>query len=956
MRVAAPRPRAHLLGDPRALESAFLAALDRELDLPRTAIPNLFVVAPTRRLCDHLAIVATRRRGALAGVRFLVHKGLARHLLEEAGAPAGRELAPSFLQALFRSRLAPIDSERARYLHEQPAALGPLLSTFRDLRDAEVEATAAARVAGLSSGARATLALFRDFEQMVVELAELGFVDGATAARRAHKLAATARCDALLHYGAYELIGVHRELVAALAARTTTELFIPFPIAARAPTELAAALRAEVVAESPLKELPRATALTSAAGRREELRFALRRLLQWHHQDQVPFEEMAVLTRSADAYAVALAAEAALLDLEPDHSLRIALKTDPHAVALRIELEAWRQPENRRAAERAKRASPLSSATRAALGQRFTAARSLSARLAVVQSLAGELDSKPLAALLADTEAMAAELEAGGWLADGVTNGADGAAALVDALLDETRTSAEPDAIGGLCVLDFQQARALPFRRAVIVGANEELLPHRAAEDFFLPDADRVRLAGELGRPVPIRRDAVQDEKLLFAVVRSGVSERLEATFARADGERDLAPSPWLRDLTDTPAKRALLIPRHPAREIELLATTTGLLRREEALITAAHVSAASARRLAEHRASDDLPTWLRGASMVAAIDDYGDAPLHWDASGVAVPAKTHWTPSQLESLGRCPLRYFFDHELGLVAPPDPPDGELSRRDLGRLFHEVLRDLYRELFDGPGEREGRGLRADALSHARQRLPALLSAVLARIDERRTLAPFLTPIRIAQWSDQLAEFVADDVARLRERGCTGGDFELADQVELDVAGTKVTLKLRYDRVVRDGAGRAWIGDYKLRRHSALKDAASVAAAVKGRELQLPLYGRARAGREKEIAGLELLALAPERDGTKESEKGRAVALDLEALRERDGELQATLKTLLELRAAGSFPLQPDNELEHGQCGSCDWRRACRHAHGATRERVAAASQNRDYFRLTEKKKP
>src|SRR5262245_250921 len=179
------RPRAHLHHDPRALEAAFLAALDRALAARRGRLPRIAVVAPTRRLADRLAVVAADARGALVGVQFFVHRGLARHLLAEAGLASPRELPAPLLAALLRPRLARAGSPLAAYLAEHASGLAPLLATFRDLRDAQVDAQAAAGARALSRTARDTLALFAEYEALLEALEAAGIGDPASTPSRA---------------------------------------------------------------------------------------------------------------------------------------------------------------------------------------------------------------------------------------------------------------------------------------------------------------------------------------------------------------------------------------------------------------------------------------------------------------------------------------------------------------------------------------------------------------------------------------------------------------------------------------------------------------------------------------------------------------------------------------------------------------------------------------------------
>jgi RecB family exonuclease len=892
MSEGTPRPRAHLHHDPRVLEADFLAALRGRLEPARRSIPRIAVVAPTRRLLDRLAEVATHELGALAGVRFLVHRRLASELLQDADEPLRAPLASPYLVALTRARVAGSTTRLARYLREQPSALAPLLATVRDLRDAGVTAEAGRR-APLSPRGRETLELFAHFEALLRELADVGLEDAASASLRACEVVARRAppFDALLHYGAYDLVGVRRDLVAALARRVPTELFVPSVAGHALPRRLLDALGA-IVVDADVRTAaakPGDAPITSAAGPREELRLAVRRLASWHADDQVPWHEMALLVRSPGAYEEALAAECALhggdAPLLPDTSF-----TRP--------LGVWPQARELAVAE----------------------ANGVAARLA---RFGLSVDDELVASLLAQPLAFAQRLDA---------NDADEDGAPVRA--------------GTLRVLDFQQARVLPLRRAVVIGVNERLLPRRGVEDFFLPDADRRALADATGRPLPLKRDAsVRDEEsLLLELVRLGVSERLEVSFARATDERDEAPSPWLARLTTRPLDAALVVPRRPTREIALLHETTRLLPRGEALVAAADVSRESAAVLARRLGWDAVEP---GLAMVAATDDYGRASRHdlrFDGFVGELGARDAWSPSQLEQLGRCPLRYFLRHELGVRPRDEPlPSGELDAATLGTLVHDVLRDLYVELLP-----KDRPLVPDALARARVAVPRLVDAKLAEAATKQKLASSLRAVRGATVTRQVLAFVELDLARVAKLGLRGGEYEFVPKnASVATADGPLRLEMRLDRVLQDGDGREWIGDYKSGSSARTFQSTTKSDLVfRGEELQLPVYAASRAASGAKVGALELLSLAPDRDAAK-----RFVAFDLAELAAGRARLEETLARLARLRAAGLFPLHPDDEA-HGRCGSCDFRLACRHAHGATRARTRAAAEFADYFELAE----
>ena len=299
-------PRVLLASDPRALEERLLQELAAAP--PPDPFAPTWIVAPTRRLLDHLAFTLATKRGALAGVHFLHHQSLAAHVLEQAGAAPLAPASDALLEALLVERLAPARLALAAYLAAQPAAIGALRATLRDLRDAGVDAAAAGR-AHLSERGKEVVALLAEHEAIVAALERDGATDGAGVARAATRALHAAKDRAarparLIHYGAYELIGIHRELVTSLARGGVASIYVAAAGESERPGELAAAFgaRVEAIATAPPS---RAQSLVSTAGPREEMRLAARTLLRWH-EDGVPFEETALLARGGAGHARAL--------------------------------------------------------------------------------------------------------------------------------------------------------------------------------------------------------------------------------------------------------------------------------------------------------------------------------------------------------------------------------------------------------------------------------------------------------------------------------------------------------------------------------------------------------------------------------------------------------------------------------------------------------------------------
>ena len=95
-------------------------------------------------------------------------------------------------------------------------------------------------------------------------------------------------------------------------------------------------------------------------------------------------------------------------------------------------------------------------------------------------------------------------------------------------------------------------------------------------------------------------------------------------------------------------------------------------------------------------------PAIARAPRMVGALRARdarsGDLLSEWDGLvgpsssrlEMAGTAKSPISPSSLETLANCPYRYFLGRVLGISAPAEADEGELSNMDRGLLVHEIL--------------------------------------------------------------------------------------------------------------------------------------------------------------------------------------------------------------------------------------------------------------------------
>ena len=223
---------------------------------------------------------------------------------------------------------------------------------------------------------------------------------------------------------------------------------------------------------------------------------------------------------------------------------------------------------------------------------------------------------------------------------------------------------------------------------------------------------------------------------------------------------------------------------------------------------------------------------------MLAAVESFAPRVLRYDGRVETAPVPARPSPTHLETLGGCPLQYFFKKILR-IREPDPqviPD-HVEARDLGSETHRLLETLYRRLADEGAfdtDPEACLRRVDALLD--ELWPDHVTAVSGR---RVSRLPLLWTIEQERWRAALRSFVENDLHALAESGWKPVAFEKAQRRRLDLGdGVHLEVRGRFDRVLaRDAALR--VGDYKTGR-SDLEDHVNVTKILRAEHLQVPLY--------------------------------------------------------------------------------------------------------------------
>ncbi|MGH9749767.1 MAG: PD-(D/E)XK nuclease family protein, partial [Candidatus Polarisedimenticolia bacterium] len=207
-----------------------LAALVRDTRAtdPAGPLAPIAVVAPTRRLLAHLQTLLAETFPGLLNVHFLHHDGLAREAAAAAGAALPGVLPDRVLDALVARLIDAAGGELAAYAARRPGCAAALRGTFADLREAGVDPASAWSIDGLGREGRDTLRLYADYAGALARPGTGGPSDraGVLHAALPHVESWARRFRLIVHYGAYELIGVNLMLLEAAARAGAPVVFL----------------------------------------------------------------------------------------------------------------------------------------------------------------------------------------------------------------------------------------------------------------------------------------------------------------------------------------------------------------------------------------------------------------------------------------------------------------------------------------------------------------------------------------------------------------------------------------------------------------------------------------------------------------------------------------------------------------------------------------------------------
>jgi len=501
-------------------------------------------------------------------------------------------------------------------------------------------------------------------------------------------------------------------------------------------------------------------------------------------------------------------------------------------------------------------------------------------------------------------------------------------------------TMPAPPSNQGVQVLDVLQARGFSFKAVFLLGLNEKSFPRLIREDPFLSDKARTALAATLGVRLANKMDGYPEERMLFALMQASATDHLMLLTQRSDEEgKALIPSIYLQEhLRRTHGKPNRLSRAFPfkfkdpklrlppmdaaPKEVSYLMNRGGSSSEDlEALYAALGWKKELFKTL--------LASQLEMEKFQKGILPRDGLIISPELLRPALEAG--FSPSAMEDLAECPYQYYAGQVLRLKVEDDPaPDGELTNKALGNIFHRILEVFY-ESFKGSD------------------MEAACQTVFA---EFTTSHPPIYPIawRAAQTMIRqvLAEFIKEDSAETKESDFIPTYFEKRLEAflpELTGQADKVRFHGKPDRIdVQEGPGGKVVRvvDYKTGKGRDFSGKLATQL-IKGKYLQLPIY----MGLAAQLGKVESASLRMVRP---ESEDAAPPPLTADFWQTPDAKtLAENVQGLIQIAKSGHFYIEPDTG-DWGYCARCAFTRLCRKEHMRTRSRsewdpVRLANQKR-----------
>ena len=317
-------------------------------------------------------------------------------------------------------------------------------------------------------------------------------------------------------------------------------------------------------------------------------------------------------------------------------------------------------------------------------------------------------------------------------------------------------------------ISQWLEIRGRSFDYVFAGGLTADQFPLREPVNFILPETPSKMYR---------MRDLMAESKHLLSHILRNTRKCLYLSFPRFSDEKEVQPSPVLMDL-EAMVKSQL----DPDGENGNLEEVFGweenpYLTSEEELLNATHFKHEPPEKAKDHLFPLERIVVKNDSQAENLMRGMGATLCRWAEDGLfeydglvreSVKFRAFhkdkneiFSPSQLETLANCPMRYLFEHIYGLKTLEEL-GAEISRREMGQHLHAILRNFFEGI-----KNERKNVAEIGLSRAF----ALAGEVADRYFRER---PFIN--RLEFFAFQKGEFLAG----LEERGV--GSVEAAEDRE------------------------------------------------------------------------------------------------------------------------------------------------------------------------------
>jgi ATP-dependent helicase/DNAse subunit B len=254
-------------------------------------------------------------------------------------------------------------------------------------------------------------------------------------------------------------------------------------------------------------------------------------------------------------------------------------------------------------------------------------------------------------------------------------------------------------------ISQWLEMRGRSFDYIFAGGLSADRFPLREEVNFILPEAPHKMFR---------MRDLIDESRHLFSHVLRNTHKRLYLSFPRYPEEREVQPSPVLIDLEAM--VKSHLAPDHENQNLEEVFRwdENPYLTSKEELLNATRMKHESHEEgkgnsfplervvMKHHSQADNLMRAVRvlccrwAEDGLFEYDGLVQGSVKFDA--FLEDKDEIFSPSQLETIANCPMRYLFEHIYGLKTLEEL-GAEVSRREMGQHVHAVLRDFFERLKD-----------------------------------------------------------------------------------------------------------------------------------------------------------------------------------------------------------------------------------------------------------------